>query len=1144
MSRRSFFSFTATRPVAISMVVLAALVFGLVGLNRLPFNLLPDISYPTVTIRTEYPGATPQDVEERVSKRIQEAVSVITGVRRVVSVSRPGVSDVVLEFRWGTNIMFAVSDVHERLDRVFLPKEAERPLVLRYDPSLDPVMTLGVAGDEDLVELRRIAEEEIERELAKVEGVAAVKLRGGDEEEIRISVDEDALAYYGLDITRLAQRLAAENINAASGVIEERKTEYLVRALGEFQSLKEIADLIVERRGDASIRLRDVAEVRRVPADREVMSRIGGKPCVLVDIYKEAGANVVRLCERVRQRVFGTAAQRAYVDAGKHLAAASAPRELADARTPEQRRAAHQRARARAIERQRMTDYLAFQVAPSGVRLDVLQDQSRFIRSSIHDVLSAAIQGGTFAIAVIYLFLRRFSATAILAVSIPVSLVSTFAPMFLSDIDLNIMSLGGLALGVGMMVDNSIVVLESIHRAREESRSAAAAAVVGVSQVASAATASTLTTVAVFFPIVFVEGIAGQLFRDQALTVVFSLLLSLLVALFVIPMLATRTARHGRKADSETRPPWPARPRRPALRPWWKLPFRAAETVVRWLLWPVAALLTAATIYGSRTLLVVLGALGVIVRALLWPVAFAFDRAWRLLDSIYPRVVEGSLRLRPLVLAVAAGLLAFSLSRVNDLGSELLPEVHQGELFLDAFLPRDATVERTDRVLAPIERRIAALPDVESTFLACGVDKEELHDSDQGEHSARILVRMVETHDRVAQESRVRDAIREIVRREPAIVSYRFARPSILAFTAPLVVEVLGKDLVALRRACAQVVDALASVPGLRDVRSTLQRGNPEISIRLDRDKVAALGLETRAVTDILRTKIQGDAPTRFTERERKIDIRVRLDRAELDTVARLRQINVNPAGLPVIPLGSIASIRRMEGPSEIRRLGNMRGAEVQAAVSGFDLASAQERVLEALAGLSLPHGVTARLGGQKEDMEQSLQSLTMALLLAVFLVYIVMASQFESLVQPLVILVTLPLALVGSVLTLYVLNIPLSVIVFLGAIVLAGIVVNNAIILIDQINRLRAGGTPKFEAIVRGAHLRLRPVLMTTVTTVLGLLPLTGWLGDLPLVGGSGEGVELRGPMAVTVISGLVTSTLLTLVVVPVVYSFSDRRS
>lgn len=1108
---RSFFAFTTKRPVAILMMVAAALVFGLVGLSRLSVNLLPDISYPTITIRTSYPGAAPQDVEERVSERIQESVAVIPGVRRVISISRPGVSDVVLTFSWGTKMVSALSDVRERLDRVFLPPQAEKPSVLRYDPTLDPVITLGITGEKSAIEIRKIAEEIEKQGALRIDGVAAVKVRGGDEEEVRIFVDEQALTALGLDVSVIGRRIQAENQNAASGIVEEGSTEFLVRTLGEFKTLEDIENVVLERRKDVSLRLKDVARVARVPKDREVISRIDGKPCVLLDVYKEAKTNIVEMCAAMRKRVLGTPAQQAFVATGRLATPLESYAKVPDSVTDPKEREKQTKtlvAKERDL-RALMSDYLGQQLLAEGLHLDLLFDQSRFIENAIADVKHAAIEGAVLAIVVIYLFLRRFTPTLIMSVSIPISLVTAFAPMYLTDVSLNVMSLGGLALGVGRLVDDSIVVLESITKAREEGLDRVRAAIVGTSRVAGAVIASTLTTVAVFFPIVFVEGVAGQLFKDQALTVVYSISASLLMALFVVPMLASRSmAGSGTPAAS------------------------GFGRVIQGALGGVLRLFVAA---GA-------GAVWLFEKAL-WPLAVVFQACYGVLDRSYPHVLSWSLKRRALILLAALGLLGFSLTRFANLGSELIPETHQGEIYLDCFLSRDAAVEFTDSVIAPLEREIRRVPEVASTFVAVGVDKKELNDSEQGEHSARCLIRLVPNSDRVAQEARVRDRIRELVRARPEIRSYRFSQPSLLSFTAPLVVEVRGRDLTALRRGSAQVEEALAKVPGLSDVRSTLQRGNTEISLSLDREKLASLSLDAGQVTRILQQKVQGDAPTRFAERDRKIDIRVRRAQEEIDSLQALLEVNVNPAGSPTIPLSSVATVKKLEGPSEIRRLGTVRGAEVMGALTGFDLGSTQERVQVTLSQLDLPKGVEARIGGQKEEMERSLQSLLMAILLAVFLVYFVMASQFESIVQPLVILLSMPLALIGVILALEVTRTPVSVVVLLGVIVLAGIVVTNAIVLIDQINQCREAGMEKMRAIVEGAHGRLRPVMMTTLTTLLGLVPMTGWLTGIPIIGGPAEGLELRAPLAITLIAGLSSSTLLTLVVIPVAYSFADRR-
>ncbi|MEW6072712.1 MAG: efflux RND transporter permease subunit, partial [Planctomycetota bacterium] len=524
---RGALAFVTRRPVAISMFFIAMAVFGAVSFSKLKVDLLPEINYPTLTVRTTWPGAAPEDVEQRISEKVQETLSTLDDLVRSTSISRAGVSDVLLDFDWGTEMSFAVQDVREKLDQVFLPATAERPIILRFDPNLDPILRIGMrvpAGREprneaeresQLIQLRWLAEKRLKRELESLEGIAAVQVRGGLEEEIKIRVDPHRLAARQIDPGELAQRLAAENINAAGGRLLEGSTEFLVRTVNQFTSVEEIEAMPVARRGDAVIRVSDVGTVERTHQEREVVSRIAGAESVEIAIYREAGANIVQLAERVKNAVLGTAQQQ---EAAEKLAAEDRPPTL--------------------LEREKV-NFLAWRLRDD-LRLELLSDQSTFIGDAVDDVKSAAILGGILAVGLIWLFLRRLAATLIIGLSIPISIVVTFAPMFMADVSLNIMSLGGLALGVGMLVDNAIVVLESISRCREEGDELAPAAVRGVSEVAGAVTASTLTTVAVFAPIVFVTGIAGQIFGDQALTVVSSLTISLVVAVLFIPMLASR----------------------------------------------------------------------------------------------------------------------------------------------------------------------------------------------------------------------------------------------------------------------------------------------------------------------------------------------------------------------------------------------------------------------------------------------------------------------------------------------------------------------------------------------------------------------------------------------------------------------------
>ncbi|MDP6775478.1 MAG: efflux RND transporter permease subunit, partial [Candidatus Latescibacteria bacterium] len=532
------FEITTRRPVAIFMVVLAVAVFGYISYQQLPLTLMPDISYPTLTIRTDYPDTAPEEVENLISRPIEQRLGVVNNLVSITSISRAGMSDVILEFGWDTDMNDAVQTVRENLDRLRLPRGVNKPLILRYDPTQDPIMRIAVYGDADLFLLRRIAEEEIKQELEALKGVAAARVQGGLEEEIRVEISEHQLAVMGLSIANINRRLEEENVNLAGGSLLDGQTQYLVRTLNEFQTLQEIEDLVVGQKGGVEIRLKDVGEVVRTHKEREILTRVNGVESVEIEIYKEADANIVAAAQRVRDRIFGRPDQLEYV---ARLKAGEIGKKKPKGRREQVRQF---------VQLKEMTSYIAFSL-PVGVEVDMLSDQSTFIERSLDEVKQTAAIGGILAILVLYIFLRNPAHTAIVGLSIPISVVATFAPMNIFHVSLNIMSLGGLALGIGMLVDNSIVVLESIFRCREEGDDLVSATIRGTGEVGGAVFASTLTTVAVFFPIVFVEGVAGQVFGDMALTVVFSLLASLGVALFFIPMLASRRVDLGDGRDGE-----------------------------------------------------------------------------------------------------------------------------------------------------------------------------------------------------------------------------------------------------------------------------------------------------------------------------------------------------------------------------------------------------------------------------------------------------------------------------------------------------------------------------------------------------------------------------------------------------------------
>ncbi|MDF1837490.1 MAG: efflux RND transporter permease subunit [Planctomycetota bacterium] len=1153
---RGILAMVPKRPVAVTCIFLAVALFGMVSLDRLPMDLLPEISYPTLTVRTTYPGAAPEDVEDRISERVSESLSTLNGLVRSSSISRAETSDVLLEFTWGTNMTFAVQEVRDRLDSVFLPNNAERPLILRYDPNLDPILRVGIRAPikdgeaestalvednpEALIRLRWLAEQRIKRQLESIKGLAAVQVHGGLEEEILIQVDPDRLAAMAITPSLIGTRLAQENLNASAGQIREGSTDYLVRTLNEFKSVDEIANLALERRDNATIRIKDVATIERTYAEREVVTRIGGSEAVEITVFREAGANIVDVARQVRQIVFGT---------------------------EEQQRLAQRAAKdAQALnwgDKRKLTQ-LAY-TQRKDASFELLSDQSVFIEAAVSDVRQAGMLGAIFAVIVMWLFLRRVTATLIIAVAIPISVIGTFAPMLLSGVSLNIMSLGGLALGIGMLVDNAIVVLESITRCRDEGDDLVQASIRGVREVAGAITASTLTTVAIFAPIVFVEGIAGQIFTDQAVTVVSSLLVSLAVALLFIPMLASRQllaspqAFHGGYAWIGAS--WRCfreEPSRVMIRFGKFFDRFCEEQLLHGLDWGLMQIPSSLALLAFRVTLFVIIRIALLFLVLpifvLWILGFirrfTFDVLWSRLEWIYPRVLGASLKL-PIVVLAGVGLLGWGAwDRSHDLALELLPEIHQGEFTAFMALGVGTPIDISETIYRGMENDVRRVEGVAGTALMVGVESDTLTREIEGENTARLTVRLEPEYRSKEREGIVQERVRRIIESEPSLAKPpTFRRPTPFTLEAPISIEVRGHDLAVLAEVAGEVQNILTEMPGLSDVRTTLQDGHPEALLIFDRDKALAFDLDIGAMSDFVRDQVLGRVDTRFVEGEERIEVRVRADQDRLGTLEDIRALIVNPESDNPIPLSAVASLSQVQGPAEIRRIGNTRAVLVTASTTSLDLGGTARTIDGLLNSLRVPDGVIVEMGGQKRELDSSRRSLTLALLLAIFLVYVVMATQFESLLQPFIILFSVPLAGIGVVYTLYSLSIPVSVVVFVGMILLAGIVVNNAIVLVDRINQKRTEGLQVHQAILEAGGARLRPIMMTTLTTILGLLPLTGWLAHLPGIGplmagfGAGEGAEMRAPMAVTVVTGLASSTVLTLLVVPVLYSLLMRR-
>jgi HAE1 family hydrophobic/amphiphilic exporter-1 len=1055
---RRLIEIATERRVTIVMFMVAIVLFGMVSLSRLKLNLLPDISYPTVTVRTELTGAAPVEIENLLTKPIEEAVGVVRNVRLVRSVSRSGQSDVTIEFLWGTDMDIAGIDVREKLDVLFLPLEAERPLLLRFDPSSEPIVRIGLlntetegadtaASEASLKALRRLAEDRIKADLEAQEGTAAVKVSGGLEDEIQIRVDQQKLSQLGISINQVADRIRAENVNLSGGRLEEGNQRFLVRTLNEFQSVDEFRDAIVAYVDDRPVYLRDVATVERGHKDREAITRVRGQESVELAVYKEGDANTVQVARRIDQRLAS------------------------------------------------LRDTL-----PDNIELVKVYDQSTFISSAVDNVRIAAILGGLIAIFVLYGFLRDSRATTIVGIAIPVSVIGTFLLMYTNDISLNIMSLGGIALAVGMLVDNSIVVLENIVRKKEQGEGIIEAAQNGTAEVGSAVVAATLTTIAVFFPMVFISGIAGQLFRDQALTVTFALIFSLIVALTLIPMLASLGARSRYDEGDDGKP---------------------------------AGRFTRMIAFVIRMLGYVFFAIRKLFWVLLWPPTWILQRLYRMIAAVYPGLLRWSLEHRWTVVVAAAVIFVGSMALIPRLGTELIPQFSQGEFDVDLRLSPGAPLYETDQAIQMAQRAASEIEAVELNYSVAGTgNRLDANPIDAGDNSGTLSVKLQPGAGRDAENSTM-EGMREELSRLPG-VQYEFSRPALLSFASPLQIEISGYDLDSLARVSDAVVQRMSASDRFSDIRTTIERGNPEIQIVFDQERAAKLGLAVRDIANRVVANVRGELATRYTWRDKKIDVLVRSVDTRESSIEEIRRLIVNPSSDRPITLNAVADVSVSQGPSEIRRVAQERVAIVTANVAYGDLGAAAAEARRIVRNIAMPVGVAAIVSGQSEEMQESFDSMQFALILAIFLVYLVMASQFESLIHPFVILFTIPLALVGAVLALFFTGTTISIVALIGVIMLAGIVVNNAIVLVDLINQLRAQGVERFDAIMEAGRARLRPILMTSLTTALGLLPMAL---------GVGEGSEVRTPMAITVIGGLVVSTILTLLVIPVVYSLMDRK-
>ncbi len=1068
------------------MLYVGIAVVGVVSFLRLPIDLLPDVAFPTLSVWTTYTDAAPAEVERWITEPIERELYSIPGVRDITSRSQEGQSLVQLRFAWGTDMEFATLHTRERLDNLLesLPQGSERPVILRSDPTSDPIMTLAVSGA-DLRSLKELSEAVLKRRLEQLDGVSLAGIAGGPERELRVVVDPERLGVLDVSLEQIKTALDQANYNAPGGTIKRGRFEYSLRTLGQFQAVPQLLDVVISRPqsgGGSPVRLRDVATVRDTIADLQTIARYNGGVAIGLQVYKEAGTNTVRVADRV----LGT------------------------------------------------LDELRAEFPD--VAIEVASSQASFIRNAISNVVQALLFGGLLAFLVLFLFLRDPRYPVAIGLAIPISVLAAFALCYAFDVSLNIMSLGGLALGVGLLVDNSIVVLENIFRHREAGVGSRESASIGAREVAGAITASTLTTIAVFGPVLYVEGVAGALFGDLSLAVTFSLLASLLVALTLLPVLAARVAA-GKASRAG------AAPAGAAATSEGPDAGRAGGGRVRRLGSLFPRLGRGAARGSARGAAFVARSVGLTFRdvgrgtgrALGWtfgPFLRWFERAFERFAERYERALEWALVHRGSVIGLALLGLVVALLLVRALPRGLMPNVDEGQFRVELELPVGTPIATTDAAASRIESLLFDTEGVSGVFTRVGRARgsELVARELTGLNSAALDVQ-VAPHgpdtDEVVAALRARLAGSGV---DPSYVAVETGQATSLGRAlalgeADLAVKVQGGEIDELLPVAEAIAQAIGDVPSLADVRLDFQRTQPELVIQVDREVAARHQLTVTEVADAIEAYLRGaETDNSYAEFADKVNIRVTIPeerREALDDVLRLR--------LKGVPVGELVTATQGFGPVEIRREDQNRTIQVLADVTSGGLAAAVREVESRVASLPRPALTTVRVGGENEEMRDSFRSLVFAFALALALVYLILAAQFESLIQPLVVLAAVPLAAIGAVLALWVARDGLNVMSGIGFVILIGIVVNDAIVKVDFINQRRQAGLGKREAILEAGRLRLRPIIMTTVTTVVGLLPLAL---------GFGAGADLRAPLAVAVIGGLTSATLLTLIVVPVVYS------
>ncbi|MDT8862732.1 efflux RND transporter permease subunit [Alkalihalobacillus sp. MEB130] len=999
------------RPVAMAMFIVLLLLLGAVSLRNLPVDLFPELNYPVVAVTASYEGAGPEEVENLITRPIEELMSSVPNVESVSSTSRTGGALILVAFDWGTDLDFATLTMRERIDQVRdrLPPGVAAPQVMRFDPSMLPIIQLAITEpDANLAEARTLIENEIQPRLDSIDGVAAVQIEGGTENEIRLDVDPDHLASFGLSLTELQQIISSENINIPGGQVTESNQSLPIRVTGEFRSIHDLEVLPIPST-EGVIPLGQLVSIQETTAPVLQESYLNGEPAVGVSILKASGTNTVAVARDIHHEI----------------------------------------------------DQL-LTLLPKGVEIRSIFDQSQFIEQSIRAVGWNIVIGGLLAAFVLYLFLRNIRSTLIIGFSIPISIMTTFLFLFFYGETLNILTLGGLALGVGMMVDNAIVILENIYRKRSLGEDRKSASINGTNEIGGAIIASTLTTVVVFLPIVFVEGLAAQLFKPLAITVAFSMLASLITALIIVPLLTSTFM----KVNVDTS---------------------------------------------------------------------AFQRGFERSKAFYQRFLQTALTRPKTVLFTTLAVLSLSLACIPFLGTEFLPAQDQSFISVDARLPVGNNLQSTLELTEEIDKHLVNIPEIDLSFVTVGGTDNFTIGAGSQANRASYSILLKEISKRSRSDLEIAEDIRERLS-QIANVDISVSASDTGFSEHPISITVRGPDLQTLKRLSDDMIKTISQIDGVVEPSSNYTEGNPEVTVSINRSTAASYGIGSAQIASTIGNATRGLVATRLTRNGGEMDVRLQVAERYTASVDQLEQLLIDTPTGERIPLSAVATVQRGQGPSSIRRADRLREITVRADILGRDLGSVVADIELALieeVRPVLPSGYRITFGGQNEQMNDAFFKLSGAIVLAIVLVYMVMAGRFESFFYPFIIMFSVPITAIGVIFGLLITNQPVGVGSLIGILILTGIVVNNAIVLVDYINTLKSEGYSTYEAILLAGPTRLRPILMTALTTILGLIPLTL---------GFGEGTEVQQPMAIVIVFGLAVSTFITLILIPVIYNIADK--